>query len=29
MLDKNICIKIMRKNTFLFVLFEKKRIFVA
>jgi len=29
MLDKNICIKIMRKNTLLFVLFEKKRIFVA
>ena len=29
MLDKNIYIKIMRKNTFLFVLFEKKRIFVA
>ena len=28
MLDKNICIKIMRKNTLLFVLFEKKRIFV-
>lgn len=29
MLDKNICIKIMRKNTLLFVLFKKKRIFVA
>ena len=29
MFDKNICIKIMRKNTLLFVLFEKKRIFVA
>ncbi len=29
MLDKNIYIKIMRKNTLLFVLFEKKRIFVA
>jgi len=29
MFDKNIYIKIMRKNTFLFVLFEKKRIFVA
>lgn len=28
MFDKNIYIKIMRKNTFLFVLFEKKRIFV-
>ena len=28
MLDKNIYIKIMRKNTLLFVLFEKKRIFV-
>ncbi len=29
MFDKNIYIKIMRKNTILFVLFEKKRIFVA
>ena len=29
MLDKNIYIKIMRKNTLLFVLFEKKCIFVA
>lgn len=29
MLDKNIYIKIMRKKTILFVLFEKKRIFVA
>ena len=29
MLDKNIYIKIMRKNTLLFVLFEKKRIFVS
>ena len=29
MLDKNIYIKIMRKNTLLFVLFEKKRIFVT
>ncbi len=29
MFDKNIYIKIMIKNTFLFVLFEKKRIFVA
>lgn len=29
MLDKNIYIKIMRKNTLLFVLFDKKRIFVA
>ncbi len=29
MLDKNIYIKIMRKNTILFVLFKKKRIFVA
>lgn len=29
MLDKNIYIKIMIKNTLLFVLFEKKRIFVA
>ena len=29
MLDKNIYIKIMRKNTLLFVLFEKKSIFVA
>jgi len=29
MLDKNIYIKIMRKNTLLFVLFKKKRIFVA
>ncbi len=29
MFDKNIYIKIMRKNTLLFVLFEKKRIFVA
>jgi len=28
MLDKNIYIKIMRKNTILFVLFKKKRIFV-
>ena len=27
MLDKNICIKIMRKNTLLFVLFEKKTYF--
>lgn len=29
MLDKNIYIKIIRKNTLLFVLFKKKRIFVA
>ena len=29
MSDKNIYIKIMRKNTILFVLFKKKRIFVA
>ena len=29
MLDKNIYIKIMIKNTLLFVLFKKKRIFVA
>lgn len=29
MFDKNIYIKIMRKNTLLFVLFKKKRIFVA
>ena len=29
MLDKNIYIKIMRKNTILFVLFKKKRIFMA
>ncbi|GEM_PF-1274959 len=29
MFDKNIYIKIMIKNTILFVLFEKKRIFVA
>ena len=29
MFDKNIYIKRMRKNTILFVLFKKKRIFVA
>lgn len=29
MFDKNIYIKIMIKKTLLFVLFEKKRIFVA
>ncbi len=29
MFDKNIYIKRMRKNTLLFVLFKKKRIFVA